>query len=280
MWLTISTIIIHIQYHLHSPIPTPIPASTPTPIPETDPEPMEHTFEEPSPCTPTHSEDSHHPHKMHAQRTDTFVRRWKEAGKVFLKKEKFGHIQDLKGRTKGSGRKIQDESSSFFVSTVSGQVSTDSIKKSIPSPDKGQREGKAPMIIEEAPKKTKEQILQEEASLAEAIRLDNLEKEEVAKQHYTDKDWDLIRAKIEANAELSNIVLGSGLQGEDFAKKMVELVNQRKKHFAEERARAKRNKPLTQSQLRTYMMNYLKNQGLEALQLKIKCFEEVKIRIR
>ncbi|GKG15232.1 hypothetical protein Tco_0354832, partial [Tanacetum coccineum] len=40
------------------------------------------------------------------------------------------------------------------VSNVSGQVSTDSIKKSIPSTDKGQREGKAPMIIEEAPKKT------------------------------------------------------------------------------------------------------------------------------
>ncbi|GJR69795.1 hypothetical protein Tco_0015860 [Tanacetum coccineum] len=142
------------------------------------------------------------------------------------------------------------------VSTVSGQVSTDSIKKSIPSPDKGQREGKAPMIIEEAPKKTKEQILQEEASLAEAIRLDTLEKEEEAKQvhldsllaqrlaeeeelneqqkqrraqvqfeaqHYTDEDWDLIRAKIKANAELSKSVLGSDLQGEDFAKKMVEL---------------------------------------------------------
>ncbi|GJU47235.1 hypothetical protein Tco_1204501 [Tanacetum coccineum] len=183
---------------------------------------------------------------------------------------------------------------SIKVSTVSRKVSTDSINKSIPSPDKGQREGKAPMIIEEAPKKTKEQILQEEASLAEAIRLDTLEKEEEAKQvhldsllaqriaeeeelneqqkkrraqvqfeaqHYTDEDWDLIRAKIEANAELSKSVLGSGLQGEDFAKKMVDLVNQRKKHFAEERARAKRNKPMTQSQLRTYMMNYLKNQG-------------------
>ncbi|GJY04077.1 hypothetical protein Tco_0370017 [Tanacetum coccineum] len=48
---------------------------------------------------------------------------------------------------------------SIKVSTVSGQVSTDSINKSIPSPDKGQREGKAPMIIEEAPKKTNEQIL-------------------------------------------------------------------------------------------------------------------------
>ncbi|GJU79232.1 putative ribonuclease H-like domain-containing protein [Tanacetum coccineum] len=196
------------------------------------------------------------------------------------------------------------------VSTVSEQVSTDSIKKSIPFPNKGQREGKAPMIIEEAPKKTKEQILQEEASLAEAIRLDTLEKEEEAKQvhldsllaqrlaeeeelneqqkqrraqvqfeaqHYTDEDWDLIRAKIEANAELSKSVLGSGLQGEDFAKKMVELVNQRKKHFAEERARAKRNKPMTQSQLRTYMMNYLKNQGTWKLsQLKNLSFEEVK----
>ncbi|GKB41388.1 putative reverse transcriptase domain-containing protein [Tanacetum coccineum] len=103
------------------------------------------------------------------------------------------------------------------VSTVSGQVSTDSIKKSIPSLDKGQREGKAPMIIEEATKKTKEQILQEEASLTEAIRLDTLEKEEEAKQ-------DLIRAKIEANAELSKSMLGSGLQGEDFAKKMVKLL--------------------------------------------------------
>ncbi|GJT26477.1 hypothetical protein Tco_0906752 [Tanacetum coccineum] len=75
---------------------------------------------------------------------------------------------------------------SIKVSTISGQVSTDSINKTIPSPDKGQREGKAPMIIEEAPKKTKEQILQEEASLAEAIRLDNLEKEEEAKQVHLD----------------------------------------------------------------------------------------------
>ncbi|GKE13172.1 hypothetical protein Tco_1416723, partial [Tanacetum coccineum] len=50
---------------------------------------------------------------------------------------------------------------SIAVSTGSGPVSTDSIRVSIPSPDKGQREGKAPIIIEEtqASKKTKEQIL-------------------------------------------------------------------------------------------------------------------------
>ncbi|GKF50634.1 hypothetical protein Tco_0147101 [Tanacetum coccineum] len=144
------------------------------------------------------------------------------------------------------------------------------------------------MISEETPKKLKEQILQEEASLAEAIRLDSLQKEEEAKQihldsllaqriaeeeelnkqqkkrraqvqfeaqHYTDKDWDLIRAKIEANAR----------------------VVKKNKYFAEERARAKRNKPMTLSQLKTYMMNYLKNQGTWKLsQLKNLCFEEVK----
>ncbi|GJS77420.1 ribonuclease H-like domain-containing protein [Tanacetum coccineum] len=72
---------------------------------------------------------------------------------------------------------------------------------------------------------------------------------------------DLIRAKLEANAELSKSMLGSELQGEDFAKKMVDLVNQRKKFFAEERAKAKRNKPMTQSQLKTYMITTYRIKG-------------------
>ncbi|GJX42689.1 hypothetical protein Tco_0257679 [Tanacetum coccineum] len=108
--------------------------------------------------------------------------------------------------------------------------------------------------------KDKEQILQEEAGLAEAIRLDALEKalekEEVAKQvhldsllaqrmaeeqelteeqkkrkaqvqfeaqSYTEEDWDTIRAKLEANAELRESVLGKDLTIEDYAKRMVEL---------------------------------------------------------
>ncbi|GJY58084.1 hypothetical protein Tco_0457976 [Tanacetum coccineum] len=49
-----------------------------------------------------------------------------------------------------------------------------------------QREGKAPMLSEETLKKTKEQILQEEASLAEAIRLDSLQREEEAEQIHLD----------------------------------------------------------------------------------------------
>ncbi|GKG02250.1 hypothetical protein Tco_0306955 [Tanacetum coccineum] len=73
-------------------------------------------------------------------------------------------------------------------------------------------------------------------------------------QSYTEEDWDTtIRAKLVANAELKESVLRKDLTVEDYAKMMVELVNQRRKHFAEERARAKRNKPMTQTQLRNYV---------------------------
>ncbi|GJS08685.1 hypothetical protein Tco_0365481 [Tanacetum coccineum] len=73
-----------------------------------------------------------------------------------------------------------------LLSTRQEQVSTVGAEKSTSSQDKGQREGKAPMLSEETPKKSKEQILQEEASLAEAIRLDSLQKEEEAKQIHLD----------------------------------------------------------------------------------------------
>ncbi|GJU14752.1 putative ribonuclease H-like domain-containing protein [Tanacetum coccineum] len=66
------------------------------------------------------------------------------------------------------------------VNTGSIELNTVIEQDSTAGENKGQREGKAPMLSEETPKKTKEQILQEEASLAEAIRLDSLQREEEA----------------------------------------------------------------------------------------------------
>ncbi|GJU60730.1 hypothetical protein Tco_1238496 [Tanacetum coccineum] len=155
------------------------------------------------------------------------------------------------------------------------------------SENKGQREGKAPMLSEETPKNLRniEFYTQEEASLAEAIRLDSLQKEEEAKQIHLDallaqriaEEEELTEQQKKRKAQCVKSMLGSELQGEDFAKRMVDIVNQRKKLFAEERAKAKRNKPMTQSQLKTYMMNYLKNQGTWKInQLKKLSFAEVK----
>ncbi|GJR14999.1 hypothetical protein Tco_0797651 [Tanacetum coccineum] len=196
------------------------------------------------------------------------------------KGKKYKSRKESKGKVIDTG--FEDISTGFEevntgglgVSTGSGPVSS----------ARGQREGKAPMIVEEtqAPKRTKEQIQQEEDSLTEAIRLQTLKEEETAKQVHLDallakRLTEEEEAKLEANAELTKDVLGKDFSKQDFAKRMVDLVNQRKKHFAEERAKAKRNKHMTQSQLRIYMSNYLKNQGTWKLsQLKKLKFEEIK----
>ncbi|GJS14981.1 hypothetical protein Tco_0409453 [Tanacetum coccineum] len=147
------------------------------------------------------------------------------------------------------------------VSTGSGPVSS----------ARGQREGKAPMIEEETAKQVHLDALLAKR-LAEEEELNEQQKKRKAQvqfeaQFYTEEDWDAFRAKLEANSELTTDVLGKDLSTQDFAKRMVDLVNQRKKHFAEERAKAKR----------IYMSNYLKNQGTwKFSQLKKLKFKEIK----
>ncbi|GJS47328.1 hypothetical protein Tco_0597449 [Tanacetum coccineum] len=195
------------------------------------------------------------------------------------------------------------------VDTGRTSISTSSI---ILSPKKGQREGKAQMVEEDiqATHKTKEQIRQEEAGLEEAIRLQAQMDEEVAKQihldkmvakrvqeeqelseqqlkrkaevqeaaqFYTEEDWDTIRAKLEANTEVVKSLQGESISNDDFAKRMVEMINEKKKFYAEQKAKAKRSKPMTQAQQREYMSTFIKNQSSWKLsQLKKLSFEELK----
>ncbi|GJV90006.1 putative ribonuclease H-like domain-containing protein [Tanacetum coccineum] len=272
------------------PTPVPEPTTHPTsPSPEPDNEPTEHTFDQPStehqPLSPRQEP------KAPQSQLETELKQTKQTmGKAIVKLVKKG---------------IDDDPLVSFVTPTkpSGEAQEEEISPTT-------LEAAKTMSKTQAPKRTKEQIQQEEASLAEAIRLQNLEEEETAKQvhldallakrlaeeeelteqqkqrkaqvqfeaqHYTEEDWDAIRAKLEANAELAKSVIAKDMSEEDFAKRMVDLVNQRKKYFAEERAKAKRSKPMTQSQLRIYMSNYLKNQGTWKLsQLKKLKFEEIK----
>ncbi|GKD48145.1 putative ribonuclease H-like domain-containing protein, partial [Tanacetum coccineum] len=190
-------------------------------------------------------------------------------------------------------------SGSLGVSTGSRPVSTPSVVQTInvtiPSLIKSQREGKAPMTPEEiqATKRTKAQIQQEEAGLAEAMRLQALQEEEAARQihldallakrisekeelseqqkkrkpkvqeaaqFYTEEDWDTIRSKLEVNAELTKSLQGESMTSEDFAKRMVEMINQKKKLCAEQKAKARRSKPITQAQQRDYMSTFIKTE--------------------
>ncbi|GJY97920.1 ribonuclease H-like domain-containing protein [Tanacetum coccineum] len=152
---------------------------------------------------------------------------------------------------------------SWQIQLIYGLTGSTKIDSSTAS-ERGQREGKAPMVEEniQATHKTKEQLRQEEAGLEEAIKLQAQLDEEVAKQihldkmvaqrmaeeevlseqqkkrkaqvqfeaqFYTEEDWDTIRAKLEANVELSKDVLGQDLPEQNFSKRMVDMVNQRTK---------------------------------------------------
>ncbi|GJR51980.1 hypothetical protein Tco_1402501 [Tanacetum coccineum] len=98
------------------------------------------------------------------------------------------------------------------INTGIEEVSTGSTKVDSGTTSKrGQREGKAPMVEEDiqATHKTKEQMRQEEAGLEEAYKQQKKRKAQVQfeAQFYTEEDWDTIRAKLEANAELSKDII-------------------------------------------------------------------------
>ncbi|GJX92516.1 hypothetical protein Tco_0345842 [Tanacetum coccineum] len=174
------------------PTPTPIPASipTPTPIPETAPEPFEHTFEEPS---PVHQHFSPPQEQAQGQIANgkpycQLAQEVKKLEGILKKKTCEVFCPDSEEEEpEAQGRKSQDDP---LDSSVQGLVTPSTTKVNASGSEyntvASQREGKAPMISEETPKKSKEQILQEEASLAEAIRLDSLQKEEEAKQIHLD----------------------------------------------------------------------------------------------
>ncbi|GJU57468.1 hypothetical protein Tco_1235234 [Tanacetum coccineum] len=166
---------------------------------------------------------------------------------------------------------LEDDEVTVVATLV--QMSDTSKAKSIVFEDveksaKEQREGKSPMVEEDVPppKKTKKKLDDERVGLEEAMRLhaeqeakhveqihlDHLlaqrmqvEQEMTEQQkkrqaevlesakYYTEEDWDIVWANVESNAELSKILLGENEPGQDFATRMVNLLNQRKKFFAE-----------------------------------------------
>ncbi|GKA63597.1 hypothetical protein Tco_0763203 [Tanacetum coccineum] len=149
--------------------------------------------------------------------------------------------------------------------------------------------GKAKMDETESPRRMKQrdlvqisrdaevaQKLQEEFDAAKTQRMTQVHQ---AAQGFTDSKWDNVLARVAADEDfVQQLQAGEKCSEEDLPMKLVELVNQRKKFFAQQRAEAKRNKPMTPAQQKEYMSNYIKNQegGYSIKQLKSLSFEQVK----
>ncbi|GJU50360.1 hypothetical protein Tco_1219915 [Tanacetum coccineum] len=79
--------------------------------------------------------------------------------------------------------------------------------------------------------------------------------------NYSDVAWDIILARLQENPDLSSTIFGVEFTDDDFAARMVALVNTRRKELSEQQAKERRERPMTPYQLRQYMRTYVKNQG-------------------
>ncbi|GJT92168.1 hypothetical protein Tco_1081013 [Tanacetum coccineum] len=135
---------------------------------------------------------------------------------------------------------------------------------------KSKDKGKAIMIDPEKPVKKKDQIeLDEELKAAQ----------EEASRTAIYEEWDNEQAMMEADYELVADLQENEREAmsiEEKSRRLAELIRERKKFFAAQRAEAIRNKPPTKTQRRNQMIQYLKNmEGYSHALLKDKSFDEV-----
>ncbi|GJU53368.1 retrovirus-related pol polyprotein from transposon 17.6 [Tanacetum coccineum] len=157
---------------------------------------------------------------------------------------------------------------------------------SIPSLSASKDKGKA-IMTESEPKqattklKQRQEIVGYEATIRLQEQLDEEESQRITRDAEVaqNAEWDDILARVAADEDLvQQLQAGEKYSEEDLPMKLVELVNQRKKFFAQQRTEAKRNKLMTLAQQKTYMSTYIKNQegGYSIKQLKSLSFEQVK----
>ncbi|GJU89735.1 putative ribonuclease H-like domain-containing protein [Tanacetum coccineum] len=174
------------------------------------------------------------------------------------------------------GRNLQKDESEVFETPKQGKslgetdISPQDIKSASEKVSSGgkhvsasQREGKA--VLEETPqtKRTKKQIREEQASLAEIARIQAKEEAENARREELKRQDELAAKRLQEELELFE------------AQK--EKIGQRRKLIAKQKAKAQRDKPITQAQQRQYMNNYLKNRGgWKLAQIKKLIDEELK----
>ncbi|GKA91252.1 hypothetical protein Tco_0813122, partial [Tanacetum coccineum] len=154
------------------------------------------------------------------------------------------------------------------VSTANPQVKTtaESLVYIRRSASKRKDKGKAIMKeVEPVQKKKKFQLEQERLGLEEALRLQEQlyeeERQRIARVHeeastFNAEEWDNIQAQIKADEELAHRLQAQERERypeADKARLLVELINERKIKFAQQRVEQRRNKPMTQAQQRTYM---------------------------
>nr|GEW53032.1 hypothetical protein [Tanacetum cinerariifolium] len=209
-----------------------------------------------------------------------------DASKVHTYSRKRRAVSTGSGGVSTSSRMISTSKESVSIASASMPVSTVGMIQEV-NIAAVKDKGKGMTESEPVQTKTKRQQEQERLGLEVAVRLqeqfDEEERQRMtrvyeAAQTFTEEKWKNIRARVEDDEELNQ-----RLQAEernkysevDQAKMLVDLINQRKRYFAEQKVEAKSKKPMNQAQQRTYMSNYIEHMGSYTLkQLKKLSFDK------
>ncbi|GJT25846.1 hypothetical protein Tco_0895783 [Tanacetum coccineum] len=164
------------------------------------------------------------------------------------------------------------------------QATTPIVSSQQPSQVKVQDKGKEIMVEEPLKMKKKDQVnfdKQEAKRLqAEFDEEERLAREKDEANVALTKEWNDIQAKNDGDYQLAQRLQAQEQEELTDAKKarlFVQLLEQRRKHFAAKRAKEKRNRPPTRAQQRSIMCTYLKNmEGWKPKSLKSKSFANIR----
>ncbi|GJZ14219.1 hypothetical protein Tco_0549449 [Tanacetum coccineum] len=183
-------------------------------------------------------------------------------------------IKVAKPKAKGIVFHDQEEQASAFTPIVSSSQLPHAKDK-----------GKEKMVKPKKPLKKKDQIaFDEELALRlHAEEQAELEKERVAQEEASRtsifEELDSIQAMIEADEQLAtrlHVEEQEQFSIEEKSRMLMEMIAERKKFFASQRAAEQRSKPPTKTQIRNRMRAYLKNMcGYKHNQLKGRSYEEI-----
>nr|GEX50424.1 hypothetical protein [Tanacetum cinerariifolium] len=144
---------------------------------------------------------------------------------------------------------------------VSSKGKTPMVEEDIPFKARTFRQMEEDRLGEEAAKRLHEEKMAEiERERVEAHRKRQQEVLESTK-FYNKADWLNIRAQVEANASLLKTLLGDDMTEANFPAHVAVLIKKKRQALAEQLFRERQNRPLTLTQQKAYMRQYVKNQS-------------------
>ncbi|GJW83023.1 hypothetical protein Tco_0156168 [Tanacetum coccineum] len=159
------------------------------------------------------------------------------------------------------GNDIPTGTASDFSVDPSNKGKSPMVEENPPMKARSFRQIEEDRLGAEAARKLYEEVQAELARVQEEIKKKRQEDVINSTKYYTNADCSDIMAHVHANHGLTADLLGPDVNEENFTKRMVAIIAERRRQFEAQRLQEKRNKPMTFAQQKDFMQTFVKNQS-------------------